>query len=675
MATEAGQAYVPIKPDLSGFGKDIDRRTSGAMGSLRSFAKNAAAVLGGAFAITKGVDFLKGAVGAASDLNETVSKARTIFGPAAADLEKWASNAATAFGQSKQQALDAAGSFGNLFVQLGIGSDQAAGMSKSMVELASDFASFHNANPADVIEAQTAAFRGEYDALQRFVPTINAAAVEQEALAMSGKKTTKELTLQEKALATQALMMKGAGDAAGDFGRTSDSLANKQRIMSAKFEDVKAKVGNALIPVMTALASLVADKIIPAFEGTARFISENKALIAPFAAVIGGALVAAFGAWAVSAATAAAATIAAAAPVLAIGAAIAALLVGLKLLWDNWDVIWAKIKDVVGAAWNGIKDALDTALTFFSELPGKVLEKIGDVTGTLAQKGTDLLTGLFAAVKNAAVAFFQWHVDLAATVVTKVGDVAKTLWQKGTDLIGGLFGAVKDAAVAVFTWFVDLPGVVFEKIGDVARALWDKGVDFVAGLLGGIKEAALNLWAWWDFLVDTVIEWIGDTARSLWNKGRDLIAGLLGGIGEKAADLVTWITDLPGNIVTWIGDLSRKLYEKGRQLIGGFIQGIKDAAIGIPGAIAGAIPGGGGSLVDAARRQSARQIEDRHSGGWITPSMPTLPGLRADERPAILQTGEFVVPRGGGSGMDPNEWGRIAARAMAAEYRLQMRTA
>ncbi len=59
-----------------------------------------------------------------------------------------------------------------------------------------------------------------------------------------------------------------------------------------------------------------------------------------------------------------------------------------------------------------------------------------------------------------------------------------------------------------------------------------------------------------------------------------------------------------------------------------------------------------------------------HSGGEVSPSWPTLPGLRSDERPAILQLGEQVVPRGGGGGqavpivinLDGREIARVVAR-------------
>lgn len=249
------------KRELSGL-EGAAKKVGGAFGDMAKIA--------GGFVIGQALTSLPGhfsnAVGAASNLNEALSKSNTIFGENGKEIEKWASGAATDFGQSKSAALDAAGSFGNMFTQLGIGTDVAADMSMAMVELASDFASFHNADITEVVNAQSAAFRGEYDALQRFVPTINAAAVETEALAMTGKKLTEELTIQEKALAVNALMMKGAGDAAGDFDRTSDGAANKARILDARMADLSATIGQKLLPIKVALMGVLLDKVIPGFE-------------------------------------------------------------------------------------------------------------------------------------------------------------------------------------------------------------------------------------------------------------------------------------------------------------------------------------------------------------------------------------------------------------------------
>src|SRR5690606_8586807 len=74
---------------------------------------------------------------AASDLSESLSKSNTVFKSSAKEIENWAEGAADGFGQSKKQALDAASTFGNIFVQLGVGADRAADLSMEMTELAS----------------------------------------------------------------------------------------------------------------------------------------------------------------------------------------------------------------------------------------------------------------------------------------------------------------------------------------------------------------------------------------------------------------------------------------------------------------------------------------------------------------------------------------------------------
>lgn len=214
----------------------------------------------------KALDFFGSAIGMASDLGETVSKNQTIFGAASKDLMVWAEAAPRSLGMTKAAALDATGTFGNLFTQLGITTDQALKMSEANVQMATDFASFHNANPADVLDAMTAAYRGEYDAVQRFVPTINAAKVEEEALAMTHKKSTKELTDKDKALAVDAIMMKNAGAAAGDFARTSDSAANQGRIATAMFEEMKTQIGSALLPAWSALLGFIVGSFLPALS-------------------------------------------------------------------------------------------------------------------------------------------------------------------------------------------------------------------------------------------------------------------------------------------------------------------------------------------------------------------------------------------------------------------------
>lgn len=188
---------------------------------------------------------------AASDLGETVSKVNTVFGASSKEMLQWSKDADTSFGLSQRAALEATSTMGNMFIQMGEGREQAAGMSALMVELAADISSFHNVagGATEVLGDMQSAFRGEFDPIQKYIPLINAATVEQQALAESGKATAKELTALDKALAVQTLIMQGAGVAAGDFARTIGGVANQERILAAQLENARATLGQAFTPI------------------------------------------------------------------------------------------------------------------------------------------------------------------------------------------------------------------------------------------------------------------------------------------------------------------------------------------------------------------------------------------------------------------------------------------
>ncbi len=207
--------------------------------------KYGAALLGGV--VVSGM--WKGAQ-AASDLNETINKGNVIFGSNAKEIMSWASNSARAMGLSRQEAIESAATFGDMFRQLGLGPPIATNMSKQMVQLASDLASFNNADITDVLTAQQAAFRGEYDSLQRFIPNISAARVQQEALRETHKKSAKDLTAANKAQAVANIMMMDGKRAVGDFARTSGGAANQQRILAAQVKDISANFGQLLLPAL-----------------------------------------------------------------------------------------------------------------------------------------------------------------------------------------------------------------------------------------------------------------------------------------------------------------------------------------------------------------------------------------------------------------------------------------
>lgn len=235
--------------------------------------------------VSSSIGYLTDAVRAASDLNESQTKAAVVFGKSAGEIDKWASTASTAFGQSKQQALEAAGTYGNLFQAFGIGREESTKMSKSLVQLAADLASFNNTSVDDALVALRSGLSGETEPLKRYGVALNDARMRQELMAMGVKNLGATLTAEQKATAAYAIIMHDTALAQGDFARTSDGLANTQRTLQAELADVSAEIGNMLLPLVTELAHFAAHELVPALRAMLPVIEDLGKVAIPILVV------------------------------------------------------------------------------------------------------------------------------------------------------------------------------------------------------------------------------------------------------------------------------------------------------------------------------------------------------------------------------------------------------
>lgn len=248
LKSRLGNVETAAKDAGKNTGKAFDDVGKNANG-LKDTIKNLGQQIAAAFAAREIIRFTKQTIDAASDLNETLSKSQQIFGDASKAVEDFASNSAKQFGQSKQQAIDAAASFGVFGKSAGLTGQDLSKFSTDLVALSADLASFGNTTPEEAALALGAALRGEAEPIRRFGVLMDEATLKQEALAMGLIETTKgALTPQQKVLAANALIFKQTADAQGDFARTSDGVANQQRILEATFKDLQTEVGQKLLP-------------------------------------------------------------------------------------------------------------------------------------------------------------------------------------------------------------------------------------------------------------------------------------------------------------------------------------------------------------------------------------------------------------------------------------------
>ena len=239
------KVVVKFLADVDGLKKgvnSIDKQLSGFNKSLKFFAGTFAA----AFSAKAIIDFSKASVNAFSDFEEAAGKVGQVFQDQAGLVESWSQNTVTSIGLSSQAALEAAGTFGNLFTAFGVGIPEAREMSLTLTELAADLASFNNTSIDQALTALRSGLSGETEPLKRFGVALNQAAIETEALNLGLIENKKDLDAASKSQAIYSLVMKQTTNAQGDFARTQDGLANTQRTLNAAFEEAQKTIGEGL---------------------------------------------------------------------------------------------------------------------------------------------------------------------------------------------------------------------------------------------------------------------------------------------------------------------------------------------------------------------------------------------------------------------------------------------
>ena len=404
--------------------------------------------------------FITSSIGAASDLNETISKTATIFGNGTGAMLEWASTSATAMGLSKNAALETAATMGMMFTQLGSGTKQAGEISRSMIQLAADIASFNNVagGAAEVSNAMQSAFRGEYDSLQRYIPTINAAAVQLEALRMTGKANEKQLTALDKALAAQKIIMEGAGTAAGDFARTSEQLANQQRILAANMTDLSAAFGAFFTPVATAA--------VQSLNTAFAFLRDNIDTISVAAGTAGTLMLIAFG------------------PAILAGMAAGFAALGAAGVTAINLITAAMMANPLGALAVGIVTAV-TALYVFRD---EVKKAIGVDVVAVAKFAANTLIGAFvAAFEDIKFVWSNFGNIMGAAVVGGVNIAISAI----NTLVNGAKRSINDV-IALANM---IPGVdigVLDVSGSAISAIGNSYADALGGAVGDRNKAVAD---------------------------------------------------------------------------------------------------------------------------------------------------------------------------------------
>ena len=283
MSTNVGAVDFELLLNSNPFNKGIQNagntiQKSGIEGMLGKIGKAALA----AFSVKAVVDFTKQCLELGSNLTEVQNVVDVTFGNLNTQVNEFAKNAIDQFGLGQTVTKKYVGTFGAMAKAFDFNNQAALEMSETLTGLVGDVASFYNLSSDEAFTKLKSVFTGETETLKDLGIVMTQTALDQYALENGFGKTTSAMTEQEKTALRYQFVLDKLSLAQGDFARTSDSWANQTRVLSLRFDELKATLGQGFINLFTPIVqgiNWVISKLqvlADAFKSFTEFITGKK---------------------------------------------------------------------------------------------------------------------------------------------------------------------------------------------------------------------------------------------------------------------------------------------------------------------------------------------------------------------------------------------------------------
>lgn len=219
----------------------------------------------------KALDTIKTGIDYASDLAEVQNVVDVTFGSATEAINSWSKECLAAYGMNEVSAKRYAGTIGAMLKSSGLAGDAIVDMSKDMVGLAGDMASFYNLDLETAFEKIRSGISGETEPLKQLGINMSVANLETYALSQGITTAYNEMSQAEQVMLRYNYLMSTTADAQGDFARTQDSYANQTRLLSESWLEFTGVMAEQLLPVLTTIVSWL--------NNIVAFLTENADMV------------------------------------------------------------------------------------------------------------------------------------------------------------------------------------------------------------------------------------------------------------------------------------------------------------------------------------------------------------------------------------------------------------
>lgn len=524
---------------------------------------------------------------------------------AIAKTEEWITAQGKALGVSDDQLRPALSTL--------VGATKDVGKAQTLAGLAMDIAAAKHIDVSVAAKAVAKAYTGNTGALAKLVPGIDAAALKSKDLG--------------------AIWQSVNGIVGGSAAAAADTLAGKMQISKVAFKEASEEIGYAFAPIMSDLATILKDTIVPILQNVAAWFksldNNAKRNVVTIALVV-----------------------AAAGPLISI---LGTLFTGLGAAANG--MLWMGKQAVAAAGglmnlWTGLTNAAAGSSAFATPMM-----KFGGYLRTAATATWGFVTATWASISAGLKSAGTWIADTAAKVSNTIATYAKSAADGVATAAAWLFNAATWANIGAqlrqaAVWAMGTAAMIGQtiamnavKLGTMAwtAAQWLLNVALDANPIGlvviaiaaliaavvliatHIKELGSFFSDAWNNIanavkngIDAIGSWLGNFANTMKNLAINIVNGFLDGLanfGKMAWDAITApIRAAVDGVKNLLGihSPSRVTHTIGTQFGQGFVNGVKskendaiNAATGMGTKTAEALNKG---LVNVSRSDAANAL-------------------------------------------------------------------
>lgn len=251
MSDVVGQIALELGIDSSQIVNQLTGASNKAAKQATSIFSGMGKKIAAGLSIAAFTKFTKDCIEVGSNVTEVQNVVDTAFKDLSGQADQWASNAMTNFGLSELSAKKYMGVFGQMSNAMGITGQAALDMAEDVTGLTGDVASFYNLSTDEAYTKLKSIWTGETETLKDLGVVMTQTNLDQYALNNGFGKTTAKMTEQEKVMLSYQYVTSALSNATGDFVKTQDSWANQTRILTLRFQQLKASLGKGFIALFT----------------------------------------------------------------------------------------------------------------------------------------------------------------------------------------------------------------------------------------------------------------------------------------------------------------------------------------------------------------------------------------------------------------------------------------